>query len=230
MITDDLTLFQSKRRYPDWQAQPSKKPRVNDGNENEAIVKRCLAFLDLEVDVGAWVKQQGNLQEEVKQHLLRNSNDELKHDLVLRMLAVHYSADLTPPLQALAIIERWREAPESPIVKAYALEMGVFFTILPALMKHGDPYASSVAMWINDDERVHVEVNLRVMRELGLKLTENLVKLVHDTVAFIYPSDPAQAVRACTRMITGKDKQMLTDSLPPTFAFFEQKNKQAFVY
>lgn len=230
MITDDLTLFQSKRRYPNWQPIASKQPRVNDGNENEAIVKRCLAFLDLEVDVGSWVKQQGNISEEVKEHLLRNSADEHNHDLVLRMLAVHYSADLCPPAPALAIIERWRQAPESPIVKAYALEMGVFFTVLPALMRFGDPYASSVAMWINDDERVHVEVNLRVMRELGLKLTENLVRLVRDTVAYIYPSDPAQAIRACTRLISGKDKEMLTDSLPPTFAFFEQKNKKSFVY
>jgi hypothetical protein len=170
----------------------------------------------------------------LQEHLTRNSKDEEKHDKVLRFLTTYYGGAHVSE-ESRKLVQQWQATQEHPIVAAYVLECGVFFTILPLLMNCGDIYAATVGQWINDDERVHVETNLCIMKKLGLKLPQSLLKLVFDTVAFIYaPYGQAratnEAARAVKRVVTGKDKQMLFESVPVTTAFFEQNSKQSIVY
>lgn len=200
-------------------------------------MKRCLMFLPLEMQVSDWVTGCESLPEDAKAQLRRNANDELKHDTVLTYLCEYYGLleESQANERANQLMQRWQSLECHPILSAYALEMGVFFTILPTLIKHGDVYAATVAQWINDDERTHVECNLRIVRELGLKLTEELVRLVFDTCFFINESlglseASKAAKRAVKRLTSTKDAAMVEDSLPTTIAFFEQQAKSAIVY
>jgi sulfur relay (sulfurtransferase) DsrC/TusE family protein len=242
-INAQLSLFQSKRRMPDWQPKPAAAPSHAPIEEKwKQVLWRCLDFVDLEMQVKEWVIQTTNKELKanedeaaaIKENLLRNSRDEEKHDEVLRYLRTYYLHP-SPSPQAMALIRRWKNLEDHPITAAYGLECGVFFTILPLLIKKGDVYAATVGQWINDDERVHVETNLALMKHLGLKLTKPLLQLIYDTNHFLFePIGKEEAVkqaeRAVKRTISGKDPLMLEESLPTTLAFFEQHNKLAITY
>lgn len=233
-LVNDLRYYQSKRRFPHWQPKSSGSVRQPDLSTGEQIVKRCLAFLPLEITVGQWVTNDSKQNAEVDAICFRNAEDEQKHDQALADLSTHYGG-ASADIRSNSFVEQWRTNDAPAIVKAYALEMGVFFSILPALIRYGDTYASTVSTWISDDERVHVETNLRLMKASKLKLTAELVQLVFATVAWIFlplgeAEAEAQGRRAIKRLTTGKDPAMLGESLPVTIAYFEQKNKQAIVY
>lgn len=227
MLLEDLQKFQSKRKFPNWQ------PRANTGKivlkytAEEEMLCRCLEFVDLELQVGEWVSSI-NLGEEVNAILRRNAEDEIKHELAIKHLQDYYSYS-GRSAEAKVLCDRWKANNDNPAVAAYALEMGVFFTILPKLMKCGDVYAATVASWINDDERVHVETNLRLMKYYGIKLSYDVVKLVYETVAYITMSK-SQATRAVERLVNTKDPEMLTESLPITISYFEQNSNSDIVY
>jgi hypothetical protein len=242
-IAAQLSLFQSKRRMPDWQPRPAAAPSHAPIEEKwKQVLWRCLDFVDLELQVKDWVIQTSNKELKaneyeaaaIKENLLRNSKDEEKHDKVLRYLRSYYNHP-SPSQQAHLLIDRWMKLEDHPITAAYGLECGVFFTILPLLIKRGDVYAATVGQWINDDERVHVETNLSIMKHLGLKLTKPLLHLIYDTNYFLFePLGKEEAInqaeRAVKRTLSGKDPQMLEESLPTTLAFFEQHNKLAIAY
>lgn len=247
-FVSDLQKYQNSRRDPNWKPTPPyidtrPIPRTEEDKIKDEVVKRCLAFIDLEMQVGNWVKQLRDSHPELEADeakvlqacLTRNSEDELKHDEVLRYLATYYEGAYEDE-KAASLRSRWKELKCNPIVAAYMLECGVFFTILPLLINCGDVYASAVGQWISDDERVHVETNLRIMRRLGLKFDQQVLALVYDTVKFIFAPfgeqrAVAEAQRACKRVVTGKDKQMLVESVPVTPAFFEAaRSKRQFAY
>lgn len=236
----DLQKYQASRKYPDWKPTPS--GTVNFTNStNTQVVKRALDFLPLELQVAVWddeASQAWRESAEVRAILERNAADERKHDEALRFLSQHYNKrGFEDEREANELIQRWQVLSElvHPIVAMYTLEMGVFFAILPTLTLRGDVYASTVAAWISDDERVHAESGLRLMKQLKLKLTQECLELVRDTILYIFaPLGQAQAMeqakRALKRLTSGKDAAMLRESVPVTIAYFEQTSKQAIVY
>lgn len=235
----DLQKFQSKRKFPNWEPKPNEGKKKLVGTSEEQLVLRCLEFVDLEVQVGDWIRwvaedDDPGFVKDISPILMRNVSDEQKHDTSIRHLRDYYGFKSTD-VRAAVLAEHWAKVNSSPVVAAYALEMGVFFTILPILMKYGDVYASTVASWINDDERVHVETNLRLMKHFGLKLTDEVILLVYNTVAYIFQPlgedrAEAEALRAVKRLTTTKDPQMLLESLPVTISYFEQNTNQDIVY
>lgn len=228
-LLEDLEYYQSKRRFPDWQ------PKASTGRylgSNRELLRRCMDFLPLELQVAVWDRDMDI--PEVNHIIERNAQDETKHDQVLSYLS-DYVGKRKQPEAAKVITERWQQLDCHPVVAMYALEMGVFFSILPTLIKEGDVYSSMVAQWISDDERVHVETGLRLMKHLGLKLTKEVIQLVFDTNYYIFSAiDHARAMhqanRAISRLISTKDPEMLRESLPVTVANFEQHSRQQIVY
>lgn len=244
-LLEDLKKFQESRKMKGWEPKPSttKYEYGSSLTTTEEVMLRCLDFVDLEERVGLWLSDftygTDTIEREVEFILLENVADELKHDEAIRNLRDYYSykfrQDTEHAQESIDITESWHRLRVHPVSNAYALEMGVFFTILPIMMKFGDTYACAVAGWINDDERVHVETNLRLMKHLKLKLTVEQVQLVRKTVEYLYKPmgqeiAVQQGTRAVKRLITTKDPAMITESLPQTISYFEQKSNQAIVY
>jgi hypothetical protein len=226
-LITDLQHYQTKRKFPNWEPKPSSASYIVQDEEVWETLNRCLDFLPLELQVAVWDKMTKG-DPDVEAILERNAQDETKHDIALKYLKDYIGHKEYDRTEAGKLISQWK-AQQDPLVATYALEMGVFFSILPYLMSKGDVYCSIVAGWISDDERIHVETGLRLMKEYKLKLSEELLKLVFRTVLYIF-QDKARAVRAVKRLLTGKDPSMVKESLPPTVSFFEQYNRQSIVY
>jgi hypothetical protein len=229
-----LKKAQSRRRFPDWTPTPT-KGKFKASAFNTDVIYRMLEFVDLEITVGNWVITSGSdnkLQDEITKLLNRNAADETKHEEVLKLLRNYVDAPSTISSEASALIQRWEEQ-EPSFALAYALEMGVFMTILPWLNKNGDVYCSTVSGWISDDETVHVITNAALAKHTGSKLTKEHFALVIDTLAYIFrgESDVTNRIkRACQRLRTGKDNGMMDESVVTTIAFFEQYDKQPTEY
>jgi hypothetical protein len=231
-LLQELDKAQARRRFPDWQPKPTSASYKPEDQTVEATIHRLLDFSDLEITVGEWILASAT-DDSVKEHVERNSKDELKHDEALSYLKsyVGYEAEHSG---AQELIERWR-AEEPTFALAYALEMGIFMSILPWLNKNGDVYCSTVSNWISDDETVHVVCNSLLAKHLGQKLTVLHFTLVRDTLAYIYDAYGTafvrtQVERAFRRLTTGKDNAMMDESVPTTPAFFEQNNKRTTEY
>jgi hypothetical protein len=230
-----LERFNARRRFPDWKPEDPYSPYHENSPVATAVIKRMLALLDLEVTVGEWVRQalaSADLQE-AQPFVERNSSDESRHDLALRKL-VHYVGGSSEDPASRSLVNRW-QAQKPSFSLAYALEMGVFFSLLPALTKLGDMYCVKVSQWISDDEGVHVLVNGHLAKLLGEKVTKEQASLVVDTLAWVFQPLGAEEVqevqkRALRRLATGKDETMMDSSVPVTPAFFEQKDKRSIVY
>lgn len=247
----DLNSYQAKRRYPDW--HPRKPETTYKGQKDTTdyqVLSRCLHFLPLELQVKDWdyeASDDADLSEhdayqEVYAILCRNAADEHKHDEVLRYLCDYMGVpwdwnddSFMMPTAAANLLERWMSLNCHPLVAMFALEIGVFFSILPTLSLRGDVYCSAVANWIADDEAVHVNTGLRLMKALGLKVPQKVLELVRDTNLYIFEplgqeEASSRALRACKRVLTGVDPEMINESLPPTVNNFEQVTKQSIVY
>jgi hypothetical protein len=232
-LLEDLRQFQAKRRFPDWQPKPSSSKFAPINQADYQVLLNCLSFLPLEIQVATWDRQI-EADPEVSAILERNAADEDKHTVALEQLADYLSFS-APDSEALALVSRWQKSEVNPAVLMYALEMGVFFSILPTLITLGDVYAATVASWISDDERVHVETGLRLLKESGLKVSYEALELIFDTNLFIYSplgTDKARekAERAVKRTLSTKDPQMNTESLPVTIAYFEQTENSSIAY
>lgn len=244
-LVEDLQSYQARRKFPNWQPKPA-GVRFTGSKETPEyqVLLRCLDFLPLELQVAEWDREadaslgKPNF-DEVSLILERNAADENKHDEVLRMLKDYLGYPLRRDRENWEVpqklLQRWQALNCHPLVAMYGLEIGVFYSILPFLLKSGDVYSATVAQWISDDEVVHVNTGLRLMKALGLKLTFGVLQLIRDTNLYIFSPLGEQeaderARRAVKRAMSGKDEQMLTESLPTTIAFFEQTDKRSIVY
>ena len=241
-LLEDLQKYQRSRKFPDWQPLPTDTQNFTISSASQ-VIRRALDFLPLELQVAEWDELaqrcgDGLDKEGIRAILERNAADENKHDKALHYLSNHYvKASDVENEAANELLQRWQVLGDMvhPVTAMYALEMGVFFSILPALNKHGDVFASTVAAWISDDERVHVETNLRIMKHLKLQLTKTCLELVRDTVLYIFAplgeeEAAKQAARSLKRLVSGIDRQMLQESVPVTIAYFEQGHKGSIVY
>jgi len=232
-LLETLQKAQNRRRFPNWQPLPTKGKLKSTAYKKE-VLYRMLEFVDLEITVGNWVVASGSnnkVDEAIADILRRNAADETKHDEALKLLRDYTGAPSTVSPEAASIIKRWGEQ-EPSFALAYALEMGVFMTILPWLNKNGDVYCSTVSGWISDDETVHVITNAALAKHTGSKLTKEHFELVIDTLLYIFKGEDANQIirRACKRLRTGKDNAMMDESVVTTIAFFEQSDKRPTEY
>lgn len=242
-LLEDLQSYQARRKFPNWQPKPAANTYTGDKTSpGYQVLLRCLDFLPLEMQVAEWDREALLVPEvenyEIESILERNAADETKHDTALRYLSnyLEWSGEHHKYIdEHTNLLHRWQTLNCHPLISMYSLEIGVFYSILPALLNSGDVYAATVAQWISDDEVVHVNTGRRLMTALGLKLTKEILTLVHDTNVYIFkPLGDEQAYgvadRAVRRTVSGRDNQMLQESLPTTIAFFEQRDKRSIVY
>lgn len=197
------------------------------------VIKRSLCFVPLELQVKKWDKDlEGEIPDEVYKFFEINALDEDKHAVALTYLSEYFQ--VTKDENADYLISLWR-LQDNSLAAMYALESGVFFSILPILMKHGDAFTSSTANWVTGDENCHASTGRAVMSHFGIKVSEPLARLVLDTVSWIFEpmgeaESKSQASRAVRRMVSGKDAMLAEFNIVPTYANFEQKTKKNIAY
>lgn len=174
-----LTLFSddSCPCEPDWQC--------------EDVISRIIALgLHCEIPVGEFVQQAGkrDLPDDPILPVLLRSHvaDEAAHDLGFRLIQKVYPVSEIHLAEAQAIAKEWQSIQAHPIVLAAALEVGVFLASLGALRLFGGNSLSHVAANIAMDEFRHVAVNMAVMLGLGLEFTMKILKLIEETVSYIF--------------------------------------------
>lgn len=232
LLTSKLASFQNRRRFPNWEPVVATTKFTNYNSINFLVLQRLLQFVDLEVSVGGWVTQalgeSGFAQAEA--FVLRNAQDEAKHETTFRELAAYVGGIEIEP-QARALINEWNAQPPS-FALAYALEMGVFMSLLPWLNRFGDTHIAQASQWVSDDEQVHVLTNRELAATCGQQLTKDHLSLVARTLAFIFESEDWRDIceRALRRLTTGKDDRIIEQSAPTTIKFFEQLNTQTIAY
>lgn len=236
-LIEDLTQYQAHKT--EW--EPYKYTLKYDGDKESPQYKsicRALHFADLETQVKVWDKETIAILEhpEVSEFFAINALDEDNHDVQMHWLSEYFEVP-APDNKALELKQRWYDVGEKthPVTSMYVLECGFFFLLLPNMMRFSDVYTSNIANWISGDEVCHVKTNRRVMHELGLTITSDIVKVLIDTIAYVFEPMGAEFVlneqkRALKRLTSGKDESLSDFNVVPTTNFFEQRDKQNIPY
>jgi hypothetical protein len=160
----------------------------------------------------------------------RNAKDEEKHDKQLRYLWAALGRP-EPSKESVSLVKEWQKQ-EPSFALAYALEMGIFMSILPYMNSRSkNQYISWISQKISDDERNHIAVNGYLAKQLGQAIDVKVLNLVLKTLAYIFQPSTEEAKmklyqRTWRRLQTGEDPSMASESTTTHTAFFEQGNKQ----
>lgn len=189
-----FTRHEERRR--DWSLNPSTDPEftengVGDGDIDSLM--RALALRNLEMPVKSFVKRGLDGDDRYKLtragvlSLTNNLEDEDNHDQVLNDVAAkydHYGLDYSETAEQIKGL--WLDLEGNALMKATLLENGLFFTLLPFLMKSGGPVLHTAATSIATDESRHVAVNRTACNLLGLSVTPEMTYLRQKTVGWVF--------------------------------------------
>ena len=237
-VAEQIQEIAGKRRLKGWEPVPTSSKFTGDAGVKRVIQRLCL-LKDLEIQVGDWITEGLSSQDEqaIREALEQNISDEERHFRTIESLEVYVTPlkDKGEQLMADNIKRLWAGLPQT-FASAYALEMGVFFSILPWMAKHGSPYIQQSSNWISDDEAVHVRIHLLCSKLLSQKLSYDHLRAIHQTLTFLFKGtlhvSEIQSLieRAINRLKTGRDDVMRDESVLATPAFFEQQNKNDIKY
>jgi hypothetical protein len=205
----------------------------------EDVLSRCLALRVLELPVktlileGLSKSEKGILTQEAIDTLLRNTQDEERHDQALgNCTAVFSNYDASYEAEASAIAQRWIDHPDHWATKVATLENGVFFVILPIYRQFGGPSLRVTSVDISADERLHVQTHRHTAKLIGRRPSASLDKLRKDTVAWFLERFNAPGFSAASFQKASDDlmQRGITNELDFTRscqvpAFFERHNK-----
>lgn len=237
-IAQQIQEISGKRRLKGWEPVPTTSKFTGDPGVRKVIQRLCL-LKDLEIQVGNWINVGLDSQDEqaIREALMQNISDEERHYRTVQALESYVEPLLNKGEQLMAenIVRTWADLPQT-FVSAYALEMGVFFSILPWMAKHGSPYIQQASNWISDDEAVHVRIHLLCSKLKGQKLSIDHLQAIKNTIHFlfrqVYGDEEIFVIvdRAISRLKTGKDVTMRDESVLATPAFFEQRTREDIKY
>jgi hypothetical protein len=182
----------------DWTALNASR-RVWQPNEPTSIqslapktISRCLALTALEPAVAGFIEDgltradRGKLDEGAITTLLRNIEDEDKHEIALtraRNAMTNYDPSYEDEAQQL--IQAWKELEDPEILKAAILENSIFFLILPLYANFGGSALAITSNSISADERIHVISHRTAAQQLGIRPSKKVNELRKESVRFI---------------------------------------------
>lgn len=233
-----MTLYsQVNSRRKEWEPIcPTAIETAVEGAED--TISRGLALRKLELPVKEFIlegisrPETKSLGEEAISSLMRNTEDEEKHDTALNNCTVVYR-DYNPKDEVIVdqILDAWKTHPDHPITKTAVLENGVFFVLLPLYRQFGGSALRMTSMDISADEINHVQIHRYVSKKLGQRPSKSLDDLRKATIAWLvanfsvvgYSKD--KFVKASDdlmyRGITDELEFTKTSTVP---AFFERRN------
>lgn len=181
----------NSRRKIWFATAPTTKEQIKPGSEEMISRMLCLRFLELPVkgfiEDGLSRAETKNLGQEAVDTLVRNTDDEVRHDEAFNN-AVAVLSNYTDKYEYVIkeqILPEWDTLPDHPILKALTLENGIFFLALPLFRHYGGVALSTVAGDVSVDEVIHVLSHRQVVHDMGHKPSAKLDALRKATVAFL---------------------------------------------
>jgi hypothetical protein len=147
-------------------------------------ISKCFALRILELPVKSFIldglsrPEASKIGEDGVACLIRNSEDEDKHDIALtNCLKVFKNYNPAFEQEAQNILNAWASLEDNPITITACLENGLFFVILPLYRKFGGPSARTTALDISADEVNHVMAHRTASEMMGFKPSRKLDNL-----------------------------------------------------
>ena len=243
--TTDFYIKQFNRRRS-WE--------VIDVDPNQKInpavtrtLQKALAVSALELPVGDFITEEiakhKELEKPVYDLLMANAEDEVKHDQALNNLK-KVLAPLPEDVEFMeGVVNRADELANlmSPITVAGALEVSVFFVVLPMFRFLGSSAFRTVANDISNDETIHVATNINLADDWGYKRRPALNNLRKDIIEWLVSDLPnTHESKYQTRLHwfkasanlyrNGTSEELLDTKRAVMPSFFEKSNHDLPVY
>jgi hypothetical protein len=190
-LKQQATVWNTTRK--EW--QPNQPAKNSDYCLAPNTISRCLSLTPLEPLVKGFILEgldrsdHNVLGADAIAALLRNTEDEVKHELALdnaKQSLVDYNSKFED--EALQFIKAWNLLDDHPITKAAVLENGVFFVMLPLYATFGSAALRITANSISADEVIHVQTHRAAAQLLKARPSKQLDQLRIDTVAWLSSS------------------------------------------
>lgn len=244
-----LKVEASPEFWNNFTADKRKTWKPNNPAPNSAIsaapltIERGLMLRGLEIPVKEFILEGVERSDMTKlgqgalQVLMRNTEDEDRHDLALNRCADAHKInggifDSFPMEQeAQGIIAEWQALDVHPFTKAAVLENGVFFVLLPLFNLYGFQALRETSQWISQDERLHVQTHRAAAQLLGARPTKELDDLRVYTVEWLLTDlaqeadqDTYDRFRKSSDMLMSRGLSALNETQFASYqAFFETK-------
>lgn len=191
-MESDKLYNQLNLRRKVWQPiSPSVKEEVTVGAED--TINRILSLRILELPVADFIKkglsrkEAQQLSQLAKDTLLRNVEDEAKHDIALSNCAkVTKCYDGKYDKEAQLVLKEWQHLSDNPIILVACIETGIFLSMLALMRRLGGISLRATALDISADEAIHVTTHRQASIDLGLRPTAKMDSLRKATVEWLY--------------------------------------------
>jgi hypothetical protein len=177
-------------RRKSW--EPNDPKPLSETSRAPLTVSRGLALTNLEISVQDFVldgldrSDSQILTGVVRETLLRNVDDEVKHEVALsraKLAMKNYDSSFESEGQSL--IDAWNALDVNPILKTAVLEVGVFFPLLGLYSMFGATSLGISARSISADESIHASTHRVASQLLGARPTKALNKLRLETLDWL---------------------------------------------
>lgn len=223
-------------------------PNQKINPEVKRTLQKALAVSALELPVADFIydeinKNPDKIEPPLRTLLLANAEDEVKHDQALNNL----KKILKPLPEDVDFMERVVKEAEkqadimSPITVAGALEVSVFFVVLPMYRFLGSSAFRTVANDISNDENIHVATNVNLANDWGYKRRPSLNNLRKDIMHWLTLDLPVKHenkfmsrdhwIKASNNLYKNGKSEELADTRRSVMpSFFEKSNKDLPIY
>lgn len=228
-----LTVYEqvAKRRTNWTPVTPAGKEYLVD--EASTILSKALALRALELPVKDFINDGLSKKEaeligiEGKKCLIRNTEDEEKHDLALNnCVKVCSNYDSIYESEVKLLVKAWIDHPDHPITKAATLENGIFFLILPLMRRYGNTSLRTTSIDISSDEVNHVQSHRYAATQMNQKVSPSLDTLRKATVAWIVDGFKFEHLTADTLMKASNN--LMYRGVAPELEFTQSYSVPAF--
>lgn len=169
---------------------PTASETVQEGAVD--TISKCFALRILEIPVknlildGLSRKESNVLGDSGRKCLLRNTEDEEKHDTALNnCLKVFSNYNKQYEVEAETILTAWQNHPDEPILKTFMIENGILFVLLLLNMRYGGASLRVTSRDISADEINHVQSHRYASKLLGSKPSKSLDELRKATISWL---------------------------------------------
>lgn len=209
----DWNGVNSRRKI--WNANDP-KPQ-SETSSAPLTVSRGLALTALEISVQDFIldgldrSDSQKLSGIVRETLLRNVKDEVKHEIALtraKSAMKNYISKFEAEGQSL--IDSWNALEENPILKTAVLEVGVFFPLLGVYSMFGGTSLGISARSISADEGLHATSHRVASQLLGARPTKALNRLRLETLDWLGTDVGSESYMTKDRLIENSNRLIRT--------------------